>query len=104
MNKSSCVFETIDQTIESGENRLSVKELRETAGVSRSGHYAWVKAAPAREAAEEQDRKDLSLILGAYKVRGHKKGTGGLRGQANPWKWTSCWRQSMSCSGTMACP
>lgn len=74
MNESSCVFEIIDQTVKSSENRLSVKELCKTAGVSRSGYYAWVKAAPAREAAEEQDRMDFSLILEAYKVRGYKKG------------------------------
>ena len=74
MNESSCVFEIIDQTARSSENRLSVKELCKTAGVSRSGYYAWVKAAPARETAEEQDRMDFSLILEAYKVRGYKKG------------------------------
>ena len=74
MNESSCVFEIIDQTVKSSENRLSVKELCKTAGVSRSGYYAWVKAAPAREAAEEQDRMDFRLILEAYKVRGYKKG------------------------------
>ncbi len=74
MNDSSCVFEVIDKTIKNSENRLSVKELCRTAGVSRSGYYAWVKAAPIREAAEEQDRKDFELILEAYKVRGYKKG------------------------------
>ena len=74
MNESSCVFEIIDQTIKSSENRLSVKELCKTAGVSRSGYYAWVKAAPAREGAEEQDQRDFALILEAYKVRGYKKG------------------------------
>jgi hypothetical protein len=42
MNESSCVFEIIDRTIKSSENRLSVKELCKTAGVSRSGCYAWV--------------------------------------------------------------
>ena len=46
MNESSCVFEIIDQTVKAGENRLSVQELCKTAGVSRSGYYAWVKAAP----------------------------------------------------------
>lgn len=74
MNDSSCMFEVIEETIKSGGNRLSVKELCRTAGVSRSGYYAWVKAAPIREAAEEQDRKDFELILKAYKVRGYKKG------------------------------
>ena len=74
MNESSCVFEVIDKTIKSSDNRLSVKELCQTAGVSRSGYYAWIKAAPTREAAEKQDRKDFDLILRAYKVRGYKKG------------------------------
>lgn len=74
MNESSCVFELIDQTVRCSENRLSVKELCKTAGVSRSGYYVWLKAAPVREASEEQDRKDFSLILEAYKVRGYKRG------------------------------
>ena len=74
MNDSSCVFEVISKTVKDSTNRLSVKELCQTAGVSRSGYYAWLKAAPVREAAEEQDRKDFDLILEAYKVRGYKKG------------------------------
>ncbi len=74
MNDSSCVFEVIDKTVKKGNNRLSVKDLCRTAGVSRSGYYAWVKAAPIREAAEAQDREDFDLILAAYKVRGYKKG------------------------------
>lgn len=74
MNESSCVFEVIDKTVKAGNNRLTVKELCKTAGVSRSGYYAWLKAAPVREAAEEQDRRDFDLILEAYKARGYKKG------------------------------
>ncbi len=57
MKDSSCVSGVIDKTVHNGDNRLSVKELHRTAGVSRSGYYAWVKAAPIREAAEEQERK-----------------------------------------------
>lgn len=74
MNESSCVFEVIDKTVKDSSNRLSVKELCKTAGVSRSGCYAWLKAAPVREAAGEQDRRDFDLIPEAYKVRGYKKG------------------------------
>lgn len=74
MNESSCVFDVINKTVKDSNNRLSVKELCKTAGVSRSGYYAWLKAAPIREAAEEQDRRDFDLILEAYKVRGYKKG------------------------------
>lgn len=74
MNESSCVFEIIEKTIKTSSNRLSVKELCKVAGVSRSGYYAWLKAAPVREAAEEQDRRDFDMILEAYRVRGYKKG------------------------------
>lgn len=74
MNESSCIFEVISQTVSSSGNKLSIKELCQTAGVSRSGYYAWVKAGPARAAAEEQDRRDFELILEAYQVRGYKKG------------------------------
>ena len=50
MNDSSCVFEIIHSTIQLSGNELSVRELCATAGVSRSGYYAWVKATPVREA------------------------------------------------------
>ena len=57
---------------------LSVSEMCSTAGVSRSGYYAWVKAAPVREAQEEQDRKDFDIILEAYRWRGYSKGARGI--------------------------
>lgn len=78
MNDSSCVFEIIHSTIQQSGNALSVKELCATAGVSRSGYYAWVKDAPLREAQEHQDRKDFELILKAYKMRGYNKGAKGI--------------------------
>ena len=78
MNDSSCVFEIIHNTIQSSNNTLSVKDLCTTAGVSRSGYYAWIKAAPVREAQELQDRKDFDLILTAYKKRGYTKGAKGI--------------------------
>lgn len=68
MNESSCTFEIIDQTVKSSENRFSVKELCKTTGVSRCRYNTWVKTA------KEQDRKNFSLILEAYKVLGYKKG------------------------------
>ncbi len=78
MNDSSCVFEIIDQTIQESGNRLSVTELCRTAGVSRSSYYAWVRAAPIREAREEQDRKDFDLILEAFQSHGYSKGARGI--------------------------
>lgn len=74
MNDSSCVFEIIEKTVSTSENRLSISSLCKMAGVSRSGYYAWVKAEAFRQAQQEQDRKDFELILAAYKRRGYKKG------------------------------
>ena len=48
------------------------------AGVSRSGYYAWVSAAPIREALEQQDHNDFDLILKAYKMHGYSKGAKGI--------------------------
>ena len=77
MHVSSCVFEIIYQTqVASGS--LSVKELCRVAGVSRSGYYAWLKAAPIRERQEEQDRQDFDLVLTAYKMDGYTKGAKGI--------------------------
>ena len=55
MHDSSCIFEIIQQA-QMTYGSLSVKELCQIAGVSRSGYYAWLKAAPIRERQEEQDR------------------------------------------------
>ena len=62
----------------SGKRGISVKELCEAAGVSRSGYYAWLKASTVREESEENDRKDFEIILEAYKAREYKKGAGGI--------------------------
>jgi transposase InsO family protein len=78
MNDTSCVFEVIYQTIQQSDNKLSVSRLCQTAGVSRSGYYAWIAAAPLREAREKQDRRDFELILLAYRFRGYDKGARGI--------------------------
>lgn len=74
MNDTSSVFQVIHDCLGQAGNCLSVKELCSIAGVSRSGFYAWEKAADTRAAQEEQDRRDFDLILAAYKVRGYSKG------------------------------
>lgn len=78
MNDSSCVFEIIYNTMQNSNNPFSVKELCAIAGVSRSGYYAWVKAAPIREQQELQDQADFELILAAYKMHGYTKGARGI--------------------------
>ncbi len=74
MNDSSCIFEIIHNTLQQSHNTMSVKTLCTIAGVSRSGYYAWVKAAPTRELQEQKDREDFDLILEAYKMHGYAKG------------------------------
>lgn len=74
MNHSSCIFQIIHHTVHQNGNSLSVKELCSIAGVSRSGYYAWIKAAPDRELQEEKDRTDFELILSVYKQHGYPKG------------------------------
>lgn len=78
MNDSSCVFDIIYNTIQNTNNPFTVKELCNIAGVSRSGYYAWVKAAPIREQQELQDQSDFELILIAYKMHGYSKGARGI--------------------------
>lgn len=78
MNDSSCVFEIIQQTLASDDTLFSISKLCEIAGVSRSGYYAWLKAAPIREQREIEDRADFELILIAYKMHGYTKGARGI--------------------------
>ena len=78
MNDASTVFSIIQQTLSDSHNELSVSMMCEAAGVSRSGYYAWLQAAPARAAREERDHADFELILAAYKHRGYSKGARGI--------------------------
>ena len=78
MNDTSYVFEIIHQTLQQSDNRLSVSRLCEAAGVSRSGYYAWEKAAPLRKKREAEDRADFELIIQAYGFRGYDKGARGI--------------------------
>jgi hypothetical protein len=49
MEKASYKYEVIHETLISSPGVFNVSVLCELAGVSRSGYYAWKKAAPARE-------------------------------------------------------
>ena len=78
MNNTSCTFQIIYDAVNQPDNNLSVQRMCDLAGVSRSGYYAWLKAAPIREARELQDRADFDLILIAYNTRGYSKGAQGI--------------------------
>lgn len=64
----------IHEAIRQDDNRLNISELCRIAGVSRSGYYAWLGAAPRRQMREESDAADFALIKQAYEFRGFKKG------------------------------
>lgn len=78
MDRSSCIFEIIHDTVQDSSNPLSVRALCSMAGVSRSGYYAWIRAAPTRELQEQEDRRDFELVLDAYRIHGHAKGARGI--------------------------
>lgn len=59
-------------------NTLTISELCELAGVSRSGYYNWKKHASSRLKKEAQDQTDFALILNAYNYRGYAKGARGI--------------------------
>ena len=74
MNGTTASFELIAQMEAEKTSGLTVKEMCELAGVSRSGYYAWKKAAQTRQEREEQDQADFERILSVYNRRGYSKG------------------------------
>ena len=64
----------IHEAIRQDGNLLNISALCQIAGVSRSGYYAWLDAAPLRQSREETDSADFALVKQAYEFRGYKKG------------------------------
>ena len=60
-------------------NRLNISKMCEIAGVSRSGYYAWLKAAPKREDRDLKDAFDFKMIREAYDYKSWKKGARQIR-------------------------
>lgn len=71
-------FVAIQEALADRKNILTVKELCELAGVSRSGYYNWVRSERARETREQRDRADFEWILEAYRFRSYAKGARGI--------------------------
>ena len=67
-------YRLIQEAIQRDDNRLSISALCRIAGVSRSGYYAWIEAAPLRQSREATDSADYALVRQAYEFRGYKKG------------------------------
>ena len=68
--KYGLIYEAISQD----NNLLNISWMCRIAGVSRTGYYEWLKAAPTRMARDEADEKDFKLVLEAFRFRGYKKG------------------------------
>ena len=64
----------IHEAVRRDGNLLNISALCRIAGVSRSGYYAWLDAAPLRQSREEADSADYALVKQAYEFRGYKKG------------------------------
>ena len=71
-------FEAICAALADRNNILTVKDLCELAGVSRSGYYNWVRSEKNRELREAKDRAAFKQILEAYRFRGYAKGVRGI--------------------------
>ena len=67
-------FALIYEAIQQDDNILSISYMCQIAGVSRSGFYAWMGAASARQKRETRDQADFEIILEAYRFRGYQKG------------------------------
>jgi hypothetical protein len=60
-------YKIIQQMILRDDNILNITWLCKYAGVSRSGYYRWLTAAPARTVQDEQDKKEFENNIW-YKV------------------------------------
>ena len=78
MDTAGIRFEAVREALADKKNILTVKELCELAGVSRSGYYRWIRAGKARDLRETKDREDFEKILEAYQFRGYAKGVRGI--------------------------
>lgn len=71
-------FELIHEVMSTRGNILDLNDLCQTAGVSRSGYYKWIRSEDVRREKEEKDRADFELVLEAFKHRGYDKGVRGI--------------------------
>ena len=78
MDSAGESFEAICAALADRNNILTVKDLCELAGVSRSGYYNWVRSEKNRELREAKDRAAFEQILEAYRFRGYAKGVRGI--------------------------
>jgi transposase InsO family protein len=78
LDKPEAKFQIIHDILADEQNALTVADMCDTAGVSRSGYYRWRGAADTSQKREAEDREDFALILSAYQHRGYSKGARGI--------------------------
>jgi len=78
MDSAGTRFEAVRETLTDKNNVLTVKDLCELAGVSRSGYYNWIRSEKARVLREAKDQEAFEKILEAYQFRGYAKGVRGI--------------------------
>lgn len=76
---SGIVFILIQNIIEKYNFNGMIQHLCETAGVSRSGYYNFLKTKSKRIQREEKDIELRDIILKAYNHRGYKKGSRSIK-------------------------
>ena len=74
----SAKYEIIREMTQRDNNLLNIRQLCESAGVSRSGYYHYLQAEDVRLRREARDRADFEIILEAYNYRGYSKGARGI--------------------------
>lgn len=74
----SAKYEIIREMTQRDNNLLNIRQLCESAGVSRSGYYHYLNTEDVRLRREAQDRADFDIILEAYNYRGYSKGARGI--------------------------
>ena len=62
MENAAFKFGVIQSTLQETDNILTVTELCDIAGVSRSGYYGWLKSGQYRQECEAQDKADFEKI------------------------------------------
>jgi len=74
----SAKYEIIREMTQRDNNLLNIRQLCESAGVSRSGYYHYLQTEDVRLRREARDRADFEIILEAYNYRGYSKGARGI--------------------------
>lgn len=74
----SAKYEIIREMTQRDNNLLNIRQLCESASVSRSGYYHYLQTEDVRLRREARDRADFEIILEAYNYRGYSKGARGI--------------------------